>query len=69
MPRAKTETFGAALRRLRAAAGLTQGELAERAATGREHVADLERGAKEPGLDLLRRLVAALGCDPREFFP
>jgi DNA-binding XRE family transcriptional regulator len=59
------EPFGVLLRRLRAAAGLTQEALAERAGLSLRGISDLERGARRvPHTDTLRRLGIALGLDP-----
>src|SRR5262245_64442010 len=54
--------FGAALRRHRRAAGLTQEALAEQAGVSARAVSDLERGlARAPHRDTLARLSDALG--------
>jgi transcriptional regulator with XRE-family HTH domain len=54
--------FGGLLRRLRAAAGLTQEELAEAAQVGARSVSDLERSVSRTARpQTARRLVAALG--------
>ena len=54
--------FGELLRRLRAAAGLTQEELAERAALSPRSVSDLERGINQsPRKETARLLAEALG--------
>src|SRR5690349_15279579 len=56
------QTFGTLLQRYRAAAGLTQEELAERSGVSARTVSDLERGLKRtPRPDTLRLLAAALG--------
>jgi pimeloyl-ACP methyl ester carboxylesterase/DNA-binding XRE family transcriptional regulator len=56
------ELLATMLRRYRAAAGLSQEELAERAALSRRCIADLERGARRtPYPGTLRRLADALG--------
>jgi len=60
------ETLGQRLRRLRLAAELTQTELADHAATSQDHISDLERDAKTPGLDLCRRLAGACGVSVAE---
>ena len=61
------ETFGAALRRYRLAASLTQEALAERAAISPTSIAALERGRrKAPRLSTLRQLGEALGLDGTE---
>src|SRR5690242_4314206 len=53
--------FGELLRRYRAAAGLSQEELAERAGLSARGIADLERGARStPYPQTVRKLVAAL---------
>ena len=60
--------FGALLRRYRAAAGLTQAELAERAGLSVRGIADLERGARTaPFPRTVRQLaeVLGLGADER----
>src|SRR5947209_13146675 len=52
------------LRRYRAAAGLTQEELAERAGLSTRAISDLERGVKQrPYPNTVRRLVQALELD------
>jgi predicted ATPase/class 3 adenylate cyclase len=63
--------FGALLRRLRTAAGLTQEELAERAELSRRGINDLERGARPlPRRDTVVLLADALGLagDDRSAF-
>jgi transcriptional regulator with XRE-family HTH domain len=52
--------FGGALRARRKAAGLTQLDLAEKSSLHRTYVSELERGCKEPGFHVLRRIVRAL---------
>src|SRR5438477_10261313 len=57
-----SEPLAALLQRYRAAAGLTQEELAERAALSRRCIADLERGARRnPYPATVRLLADALG--------
>jgi predicted ATPase/transcriptional regulator with XRE-family HTH domain len=54
-------TFGDVLRRLRTAASLSQGQLAERAGLSRNGIADLERGVRRtPRLETVRMLAEAL---------
>ena len=53
--------FGQALRRQRQVAGLSQEELAARAGLHRTFVSLLERGLRNPSLDVVRRLAAPLG--------
>lgn len=55
-------SFGASLRRLRLAAGLTQEELAERASLSVRGISDLERGVnKQPRSKTVRQVAGALG--------
>ena len=61
------ETLGLALKKLRAAAGMTQEELADRAGISARTVSDVERGLRTfvQG-DTARRLAAALGMSEQE---
>lgn len=43
--------------------GLTQGQLAERAATSRERINSYERGRVHPTADTLERVLEAMGCE------
>jgi transcriptional regulator with XRE-family HTH domain len=61
--------FGVRLRLLREAAGLYQGQLAERAGTTQSTVAKLEAGTQEPAWPLVRALAEALGVTPNDFLP
>lgn len=47
----------------REALGLTQGQLAERAATSRERINSYERGRVHPTADTLGRVLEAMGCE------
>jgi predicted ATPase/DNA-binding CsgD family transcriptional regulator len=59
-----SETFGALLQRYRAAAGLSQAELAARAGLSRRAISDLERGAhRRPYPTTVRCLAEALRLD------
>lgn len=61
------EPFGDRLRRLRRAAGLTQGELAERAGVSLRAISDLERGQRShPWRDTVRLLADALDLAPAD---
>lgn len=58
----ETVAFGGRLRRLREAAGLSVGELAQRVGLTRQYLYDLESGRKAaPSLDVARRLAESLG--------
>ena len=56
----RKRTVGERVARLREQRGLTQTELASKAAVFRETLADIERGASQPKLETLLRLAAAL---------
>jgi transcriptional regulator with XRE-family HTH domain len=61
-PRSKQHAaFGAALRSLRTARGLSQEALAHRAGLDRTYVAGIERGERNPSLTNLLRISTALG--------
>jgi transcriptional regulator with XRE-family HTH domain len=61
------KSFGALLRELRAAAGLSQEELAERAGLSRRGISDLERGSRRsPHPTTLRRLAEGLRLGPAQ---
>jgi transcriptional regulator with XRE-family HTH domain len=56
--------FGATVRRLRRAAGLTQEQLGERCKMDLSAISRLERGQRNPRLDTLVRLARALDVPP-----
>jgi transcriptional regulator with XRE-family HTH domain len=58
------EIFGAHLRALRVAQGLTQAELAESARTSKPFISNLERGLTTPTLGMILRLAEALNRRP-----
>ncbi|HEV7426856.1 MAG TPA: helix-turn-helix domain-containing protein [Thermoanaerobaculia bacterium] len=60
------EIFGAHLRELRTARGLTQAELADLARTSKPFISNLERGLTTPTLGMLLRLAVALDHRPSE---
>ncbi len=60
------DRFAANLVRLRAAAELTQEELAERAAVHRTQIGLLEGGKRLPRLDTLVKLAGSLGVSTAE---
>lgn len=57
------EIFGAHLRELRVARGLTQGDVAQYCATSIAFISNVERGLMLPGLAVLLRLAEALECN------
>jgi transcriptional regulator with XRE-family HTH domain len=54
--------IGFVIKQARAAAGLTQQGLAERAHVHRVYIAQLEADLKSPTLDVLERIATALGA-------
>jgi transcriptional regulator with XRE-family HTH domain len=60
------EIFGAHLRELRTARGLTQAQLADLARTSKPFISNLERGLTTPTLGMLLRLAEALHRRPSE---
>jgi transcriptional regulator with XRE-family HTH domain len=60
------EIFGASLRELRLARGLTQPQLAELCDSNVPFISNVERGVMLPGLAMLIRLADALDCDVSE---
>jgi transcriptional regulator with XRE-family HTH domain len=56
-------TSGEIIREARLLAGLSQYELADRVGVPRQSIARWERGAVEPGFDIVRRLLRACGFD------
>ncbi|MEK6371105.1 MAG: helix-turn-helix transcriptional regulator [Acidobacteriota bacterium] len=56
------ETFGAHLRELRLARGLTQPQLAERCGSNVPFISNVERGVMLPGLAMILRFADALEC-------
>jgi transcriptional regulator with XRE-family HTH domain len=67
MPDERPPVFGARLKQLREAAGLTQGGLAERAGLHKLGVAKLEQGLREPTWATVQALARALGVSCSAF--
>jgi len=61
--------LGERLAGIRRAAGLTQREVAERAALGRPTLANIEKGRQRVLYHQLLDIARALGSDPRELLP
>ena len=57
-------TFGKAVRKYRTLLGLSQEELADRAAIHRTYIGGIERGERNPTLTMIRRLARALRISP-----
>ncbi|MGP9821030.1 helix-turn-helix domain-containing protein [Salinarimonas sp. NSM] len=62
------ELFGANLRHIRKAKGLTQSVLAERIEVSSDMISKMERGAAAPSFDTIERLCAVLEVQPTAFF-
>ena len=58
-----SDHFGAAVRKHRDLLRLSQEELAERAHMDRTYVSGVERGVRNPSLDVMQRIAIALGAD------
>lgn len=66
-------TFGSELRRLREAAGMSQFTLGESIGVSIVFISDMERGVRvtesmPPGIQSIRRMLAAIGPDALEYF-
>lgn len=61
-----TLMLGSRIRKLREAANLTQTDLADKLGVTQAYIAMLESDAREPSLDVLRRLAKALKADVAE---
>lgn len=57
-------SFQSKLKALRKAANLTQQELANRMKVPSAMISHYECGQRQPGLENLNKLIAALGCQP-----
>lgn len=55
--------FGQAVRQHRELLRISQEELADRAATDRTYISGVERGIRNPSLDVMQRIASALGSD------
>ena len=60
--------LGRVIKGLRQQHGITQEELAEKASLHRTYLSDIERGARNPSLETLVRLAAALQISLAEMF-
>jgi transcriptional regulator with XRE-family HTH domain len=64
--RPEAKKFGAVVRRLREARGLTQEELAEEADVSTTYIGFVERGDNVPTLTIIIQIASALGVRPSE---
>jgi transcriptional regulator with XRE-family HTH domain len=60
------QTLGANLKRLRTAKGWSQEEYAFEAGIHRTYISDIERGARNPTIEVLVKLAAPFGVEPAE---
>lgn len=60
--------FGQRVRQLRQAQGLSQEDLADKAGIHRTYISDVERGARNLGLDNVFALARALEVPPSRLF-
>ncbi len=59
---------GANVRRFRVERKLTQEQLAHEAEIDLTYLGGIERGRRNPSVDVLGRLASALSCHPRDLF-
>ena len=57
-------TFGAAVRKLRQAIGISQEQLAEKTGIHRTYIGGIERGERNPTLLMIHRIAEALEVTP-----
>ena len=67
-PQPFTDAFGLAVKELRKKRGLSQEQLALEADLQRTYVSDVERGARNPTVAVVKVLADALGTVPSELF-
>ncbi len=59
----QADYFGAAVRRHRELLRLSQEELASRSGIDRTYISGVERGVRNPTLDVMQRIAKALGAE------
>jgi transcriptional regulator with XRE-family HTH domain len=60
--------FGRQLKKLRNQADLSQLELATACGVSADTISHIERGINGPRFDLIEKLTASLGCQPKDLF-
>lgn len=60
------EGFGRSVREFRRAAGVSQEALGHAASLDRTYISGIERGLRNPTLEIIVRIAAALGCTASE---
>nr|WP_300147590.1 helix-turn-helix transcriptional regulator [Propionicimonas sp.] len=68
-PLSQRVAFGARLRALRTDRGWSQEEFAHRAELDRTYVSGVERGVRNPTLDVIAKLARTLEIDIADLFP
>jgi transcriptional regulator with XRE-family HTH domain len=68
-PVAQRTAFGARVRALRTDLGWSQEEFAHRANLDRTYVSGVERGVRNPTLDVIKRLADTLEVEVADLFP
>ncbi len=68
-PRNAVPGFSSKLKSLRESRGLSQQQLADAAETHPDSIVKLEKGDRQPSLELAWRLAKALGVEVTEFLP
>ena len=68
VPKTFQARFGSVVRSQRLSAGYSQEELAHRSGLHRTYVTDVERGARNPSLNSIKKLSGALGISLSELF-
>ncbi|AGH51399.1 hypothetical protein G432_18405 [Sphingomonas sp. MM-1] len=64
----KSNAFGEAVRAKRIAAELTQEELADRSGLDRSYIGGVERGERNPTLNVIERIALGLGVGLADLF-
>ena len=62
------KSFGKIVRKRRRALDLSQEELGDKAELNRGYISDIERGLRNPSLEVIDRIAKALGMDLAELF-
>lgn len=64
-----TRQFGLEVKRRRMALALTQEVFADLSGLHRTYVSGIERGDRNPTLDIILKIARALQCSPSDLFP
>jgi transcriptional regulator with XRE-family HTH domain len=61
--------FGLEIKRRRTEMGITQEEFADRSGLHRTYISGIERGGRNPTIDIVFEIARALACDPADIMP